>query len=150
MTRIIKPLQHRPRLLPLLVLLCSCIATLFVWHSLRQSQQAAAELHFQQLSVEVFEAIEKRMGNHQQILLGGTGLCLVLLDIDLPDGNGLELIEEIHRLYPGLPVVVLSAAELSTEQLNRVEAALAKSRTDTQHFLDVLARLLPTKESHHA
>jgi signal transduction histidine kinase/DNA-binding response OmpR family regulator len=77
-------------------------------------------------------------------------LDLVLLDIDLPDGSGLELIEEIHRLYPGLPVVILSAAELSTEQLNRVEAALAKSRTDPQHFLDVLARLLPTKESHHA
>ncbi|WP_405119375.1 CHASE domain-containing protein [Pseudomonas leptonychotis] len=82
--------------------------------------------------------------------LAAGGLDLVLLDIELPDGNGLELIEEIHRLYPGLPVVILSAAELSTEQLNRVEAALAKSRTDTQHFLDVLARLLPTKESHHA
>lgn len=81
--------------------------------------------------------------------LAAGGLNLVLLDIELPDGNGLELIEEIHRLYPGLPVVILSAAELSTEQLNRVEAALAKSRTDTQHFLDVLARLLPTKESHH-
>jgi CHASE1-domain containing sensor protein len=74
MNRIIKPLQARPLLLPLLVLLCSCIATLFAWHSLRQSHQAAAELHFQQLSEEVLEAIEKRMGDHQQILLGGASL----------------------------------------------------------------------------
>jgi len=78
------------------------------------------------------------------------GLDLVLLDLGLPDGNGLELIEDIHRLYPGLPVVVLSSAQLSAEQLNQVQAVLAKSRTDTQHFLDVLARLLPAKEPDHA
>ncbi|MBB1521462.1 CHASE domain-containing protein [Aquipseudomonas guryensis] len=82
--------------------------------------------------------------------LAAGGLDLVLLDLGLPDGSGLELIEEIHRLHAGMPVVVLSSAELSSEQLCRVEAALAKSRTDTQHFLDVLARLLPTKENDHA
>ena len=75
---------------------------------------------------------------------------LVLLDLNLPDGNGLELIEEIHQLCPGLPIVVLSSTELSTEQLSRVEAALAKSRTETQDFLDILARLLPTKENGYA
>jgi signal transduction histidine kinase/DNA-binding response OmpR family regulator len=83
-------------------------------------------------------------------LLEQRSLDLILLDLGLPDGNGMELIEDIHRLHPGLPVVVLSSAELSTEQLSQVEAALAKSRTDTQHFLRVLARLLPQKEIHHA
>ncbi|MDP3815591.1 CHASE domain-containing protein [Pseudomonas sp.] len=82
----------------------------------------------------------------RQILAQG-GFDLVLLDLSLPDGNGLELIEEIHRQYPGLPVVALSSVELSSEQLNLVQAALAKSRTDTQHFLNVLARLLPAKET---
>lgn len=74
MKRIIKPLQARPRLLPLLVLLCSCMATLFAWYNLRQNQQAAAELHFQKLSEEVQDAIEKRIGYHRQILLGAAGL----------------------------------------------------------------------------
>jgi CheY-like chemotaxis protein len=82
--------------------------------------------------------------------LNAGGLDLVLLDFNLPDGNGLELIDEVHRLSPGLPIVVLSSTELSTEQLSRVEAALAKSRTDAQDFLNVLARLLPTKETDHA
>ncbi|MDP2246360.1 CHASE domain-containing protein [Pseudomonas sp.] len=82
--------------------------------------------------------------------LNAGGLDLVLLDFNLPDGNGLELIDEVHRLCPGLPIVVLSSTELSTEQLSRVEAALAKSRTDAQDFLNVLARLLPTKETDHA
>lgn len=85
----------------------------------------------------------------RQRLIAGS-LDLVLLDLNLPDGNGLELIEEIHQLCPGLPIVVLSSTELSTEQLSRVEAALAKSRTEAQDFLDILARLLPTKENGYA
>ncbi|MDL2199265.1 CHASE domain-containing protein [Halopseudomonas aestusnigri] len=75
---------------------------------------------------------------------------LVLLDLLLPDGNGFTLIEEIHQYHPGLPIVVLSSTELSTEQLSSVEAALAKSRTEPRAFLDVLARLLPTKGDTHA
>lgn len=85
----------------------------------------------------------------RQRLIAGS-LDLVLLDLNLPDGNGLELIEDIHQFCPGLPIVVLSSAELSTEQLSRVGAALAKSRTETKDFLDILARLLPTKENEYA
>lgn len=70
---------------------------------------------------------------------------LILLDLGLPDGNGLELLEELHLRHPGLPVVVLSAQELSIEQLVLVEAAMAKSRTDAQHFVNLLRRLLPAK-----
>ncbi len=85
----------------------------------------------------------------RQHLIAGS-LDLVLLDLNLPDGNGLDLIEEIHRFCPGLPIVVLSSTELSTEQLSRVEAALAKSRTEAQDFLEILSRLLPTKENGYA
>jgi DNA-binding response OmpR family regulator len=83
-------------------------------------------------------------------LLEKGGLDLILLDLSLPDGNGLELFEDIQRLHPSLPVVVLSSSEVSSKQLSLVAATLAKSRTDTQHFLNVLARLLPAKENHHA
>lgn len=33
---------------------------------------------------------------------------LLLLDISLPDKNGLELIKDVHTLYPSLPVLVVS------------------------------------------
>lgn len=36
---------------------------------------------------------------------------LMLLDLALPDGSGIDSIASIHRLRPGLPVVVLSAAD---------------------------------------
>lgn len=41
--------------------------------------------------------------------LGGTHYDLCLTDMHLPDGNGLELVEFIQQLYPGLPVAVITA-----------------------------------------
>ncbi len=37
------------------------------------------------------------------------GVDLVLLDVYLPDGNGLDLLEEFHGHRPASPVIVLSA-----------------------------------------
>jgi signal transduction histidine kinase/DNA-binding response OmpR family regulator len=82
-------------------------------------------------------------------LLAGQAFDLVLLDLGLPDGNGLELVEELRRSQPQLPVVVLSASELDGAQLAKVRAALAKSRNDGQHLLQLLTRLLPAKETGH-
>lgn len=33
---------------------------------------------------------------------------LALLDCQLPDGNGIELMEELHTRQPGLPVIISS------------------------------------------
>ncbi len=38
-------------------------------------------------------------------------LNLAIVDHDLPDGSGLTLLKEMRKLYPLLPVVVLSASE---------------------------------------
>ncbi|MDH0097427.1 CHASE domain-containing protein [Pseudomonas sp. GD04158] len=82
-------------------------------------------------------------------LLAEQRFDLVLLDLGLPDGNGLELVDELQRQRPRLPVAVLSASELDGRQLAGVSAALAKSRNDGQHFLHTLTRLLPAKETGH-
>jgi PAS domain S-box-containing protein len=34
--------------------------------------------------------------------------CLVLMDITMPEMNGVETFEELHRLYPALPVILTS------------------------------------------
>ena len=72
---------------------------------------------------------------------------MVLLDISLPDGSGLELLDELHAQHPQLPVVVLSANELPAARLGQVHSVLAKSRTDSNHFLGLLSRLLTAKEN---
>lgn len=89
------------------------------------------------------------LGQARELLVSGD-YDLILLDLGLPDGNGLALLDELHLHHPTLPIVVLSAHELCGEQLARVAAALAKSRTDAQHFLELLGRLLPAKENLHA
>lgn len=65
----------------------------------------------------------KQLGDDLDIVEAGTGkeaaslalsessLDLVLLDIDLPDGNGLEALLTIHDTKPELPVIMLSAME---------------------------------------
>jgi DNA-binding NarL/FixJ family response regulator len=42
-----------------------------------------------------------------------SALDLILLDISLPDKNGLELIKDIRALKPGLPILVVSMHEES-------------------------------------
>jgi two-component system, NarL family, nitrate/nitrite response regulator NarL len=43
-------------------------------------------------------------------------LDLVLLDLDLPDTNGLELLPQLHRQAPTIPIVVISGSE-STQHI---------------------------------
>ncbi|MEN5016271.1 response regulator transcription factor [Erwinia sp. Eh17-17] len=44
-------------------------------------------------------------------LLSQKSIDVVILDISLPDSDGLQLLKRIKRLYPELPVVIYSAQE---------------------------------------
>jgi len=50
-------------------------------------------------------------------LHGGTAFDLLVLDVGLPDGNGLELLRELRQAGQALPVLVLSA---QGEEIDRV------------------------------
>jgi DNA-binding NarL/FixJ family response regulator len=51
---------------------------------------------------------EADKGNQVMAVLAAQKLDLVLLDISLPDRNGLEIVKDIRALQPGLPVLVVS------------------------------------------
>lgn len=51
-----------------------------------------------------------RISTAQEILCAQV-IDALLLDLGLPDVNGLETLEKIHRIYPELPIVVLSSLE---------------------------------------
>ncbi|MFZ2986431.1 response regulator [Ideonella sp.] len=49
------------------------------------------------------------------------GVDLVLLDLGLPDGNGLQLLEQLRRRH-GLPVLVISAAHDDGQKIRMLDA----------------------------
>ena len=58
-------------------------------------------------------------------LIGQTGPDLVVLDISMPQLDGLACLDQIHKRYPDVKVVILSA----TSDPDRVQAALARGAT---------------------
>ncbi|MDP1862838.1 MAG: PAS domain S-box protein [Thiobacillus sp.] len=61
----------------------------------------------------------------------GTGeYALVILDIGLPDGSGLDLLALLNAADPPIPALVFSAQEVDKNIRAQVSAAFVKSRTD--------------------
>lgn len=71
-------------------------------------------------------------------LLESEDIDLVLLDIGLPDGSGLDLIEDIEKHVMPPRIVIFSANEVPEEVLDKVETVLVKSRTSNDRLLEVL------------
>ena len=67
---------------------------------------------------------------------------LVLLDIALPDGSGLQLLSEIESMSEQPRVVIFSAYEVSQEIASRVNATLVKSRTDNRELVRTILRAM--------
>jgi DNA-binding NarL/FixJ family response regulator len=73
-----------------------------------------------------------------------TAFSRPLPDLGLPDGNGLNLSEELPALTASpIPVVILSATEVSKEMKQRVAAALVKSRVSHAHIVETIISFLP-------
>lgn len=64
----------------------------------------------QQLQGEVTVLSAKSGRNAHDLLARHPDVNLVLLDINLPDCSGLELLPELRSSYPGVPVVMLSGS----------------------------------------
>jgi DNA-binding response OmpR family regulator len=69
----------------------------------------------------------------------------VVLDIGMPDGSGLSLIERIAQLDPPPPVIVLSAREIGADAARLVAAVLVKSRVAESQIVQTVLDLADTK-----
>lgn len=74
--------------------------------------------------------------------LGQERFGLVLLDIGLPDGSGLDLLDTIEQRVHPPQVVVFSAQEVPPGYADRVSAALLKSRTSDKRLLEILLKMV--------
>ena len=61
----------------------------------------------------------------EQLLCGG--VSLILLDINLPDGSGLELLREVKENMPGVPVILLTANDTDLDIVDGLERGVSQS-----------------------
>ncbi|MEO5572882.1 MAG: PAS domain S-box protein [Gammaproteobacteria bacterium] len=67
---------------------------------------------------------------------------LVILDVGLPDGNGLDLLPLLSIQSPPIPVVVFSGHELDAETASSLDATLIKSTITNEKLLDTIQSLM--------
>lgn len=96
-------------------------------------------------AAEVSEAAN--LAEARQLLAHGR-FDLVLLDLILPDGYGLELTRELNAKDPPIPVVVFSIMEPRRRRdQDRLAATLVKSRSGTRELLEVIAAQIAAAET---
>jgi DNA-binding response OmpR family regulator len=81
-------------------------------------------------SADTIEAAREALARHK--------FDLVLLDIGLPDGSGLDLIEIIGQHVSPPRIVIFSAMDVSKEYADKVSAVMVKSRTGNEELLRIL------------
>ncbi|NOQ17100.1 MAG: response regulator [Methyloprofundus sp.] len=74
---------------------------------------------------------------------------LVILDIGLPDGNGLDLIPLINKQKPLIPVIIFSAQSVDEDIINQVDAALVKSKVTNEELIDIIKNIIATPGANH-
>ncbi len=66
---------------------------------------------------------------------------LVILDVELKDGSGTDLIKTINSVNKNTAIVIFSAHDIDQKTAQNVDAVLMKSVTSNQKFLDVINTL---------
>lgn len=109
------------------------------------------ELLTRWLSQEGFQVRACHDGNSAQSALLAATPAAVILDVMLPDGSGLNLLKQLRRDYPQLPVLMLSARGEPLDRILGLELGaddyLAKPcdpRELTARLRAVLRRSVPT------
>ena len=69
------------------------------------------------------------------------GYDLLLLDLGLPDGDGLELCRSLRRTDPDLPIVILTARDAPEQRVHGLEAGADDYVVKPFHVPELVARL---------
>lgn len=84
------------------------------------------------------EIVEAGTGAEVMRVIAGGPFALAILDIDLPDRSGLEVLADIRRIAPALPVLMLSGQTESEYGLRALKAGAAGflSKTESMTALE--------------
>ena len=106
-------------------------------------EQVNQQVLSNQLSLQNFSVTQAFSGEEALAVVGRESFDLILLDLVLPDGNGLDLLAELKDDSPNpTPVVVFSAHEMEFEDAARVNAALVKSKSTSQELVERIRSII--------
>ncbi|MEO5702698.1 MAG: PAS domain S-box protein [Gammaproteobacteria bacterium] len=77
-----------------------------------------------------------------QKILKQESFNLVILDLSLPDGNGLDLLPLLTNQSPPVPVVVFSGQEVDVITAGKLDAVLVKSNITNEKLIDTIQSLI--------
>ena len=67
--------------------------------------------------------LARENGRDVDALVAAEQIDLVVTDLFMPETDGLEVIEAVRRVHPGMPVLVISGGGTSTSNLNMLDVA---------------------------
>lgn len=88
-----------------------------------------------------FEVKDAWSSQQAWLVLNSSSIALLLLDIGLPDGNGLDFLAEVRICYPHLPVIMMTGQDNMELQL-RAEQLGARVFVKKPFRLAVLRQLI--------
>jgi DNA-binding NarL/FixJ family response regulator len=107
-------------------------------------RQCLAALLWHQLGLESVEAGSLAEG--RRVLTDLKGMTdLAIIALDLPDGDGSELIEQLHNTKPGVPVLALTANQSLVQSVRAQEAGadtVLTSRVPVEEIFSTVEQIL--------
>jgi len=86
------------------------------------------------ISVTTLEAAKETLQQEQ--------FDLVILDIGLPDGTGLDILPVLQSYATITPVIIFSGNNITTDIINKVDAALIKSQATNDELIKTIKSLI--------
>lgn len=90
----------------------------------------------------VAEIVNAKTLKQASSLIQESDFDLILLDLNLPDGYGLDLMQEMQKASPDVPVVIFSSEEVDMDTAEQVKAVLLKSRVDNAKLVETIHQLI--------
>ncbi len=91
---------------------------------------------------DVITIVSAETVNQAKYLLEEESFDLVILDIGLPDGTGLDLLPLMKNQLSLIPVIIFSGENITAEVLTKVDAALIKSQVSNEELIKTITNLL--------